>query len=280
MYLFWSVAIVLCLMLVLFSLLFASCAKYDKPADITDNPGSEISDIHGKQGNKGMAGLPVAGGKRTAPPTPPADTTVLAETADAGQDYLDRLTFLGDSTTYGLKYHGLLSGGKDTKQVWTPKSGTLALFNRTTALIVYPETGEEISIVDAVTLKKPEYLVITLGVNGVASMDEEYFKAEYTALIKSVLEASPDTKIICNSIYPVCNSYSQLKYINNTNISAANEWIKAVAEETGTKYCDSASVLVGEDGALPEDYDVDDGIHLNAEAFKLVLNYMRTHAWL
>ena len=209
----------------------------------------------------------------------PASSVLLAETEDAGQEYIDKLTFLGDSTTYGLKYYEVLSGGKNTTQVWTPASGTLTLFNYATATIVFPEDGQEISIVDAVTRKLPEYLVITLGVNGVSMMDEDWFKTDYTALVQSIQAASPDTKIICNSIYPVENDYEQIESINNTNIPQANEWIKAVAEATGCKYADSASVLKAEDGSLREDYGNGDGIHLNADGFNAVLNYLRTHAY-
>ena len=94
--------------------------------------------------------------------------TVLGVTEDAGQEYIDKLTFLGDSTTYGLIHYGMLKDGRNTKQVWTPASGTLTLSQASFATIVYPETGEEITIVDAVTRSQPEYLVITLGVNGVS----------------------------------------------------------------------------------------------------------------
>lgn len=99
--------------------------------------------------------------------------------------------------------------------------------------------GPEITIAEAAALKQPEYLVITLGVNGVASMDEDYFKECYTGVINAVKQASPNTKIICNSIYPVGRSYAQLDSINNDKINAANEWIKEVAAETGTRYSDT-----------------------------------------
>ena len=204
---------------------------------------------------------------------------MLSETEDAGQAYIDKMVFLGDSTTYGLKYYEVLSGGKNTQQVWTPESGTLTLYNYATATIVFPETGEQISIVDAVTRKQPEYLVITLGVNGVSQMDEDWFKTDYTGLVQSIQAASPNTKIICNSIYPVENDYEHIDSINNTNIPQANEWIKAVAEATGCKYTDSASVLKAEDGSLREDYGNGDGIHLNADGFNAVLQYLRTHAY-
>lgn len=285
MFFVWTLAIFACLLLVLFALIFSSCGQGAGVPVTTDPPAqSEMPADDGKKSpDSGTSAEP--GSESEAPDEgeaaseTPASSVLLAETEDAGQEYIDKLTFLGDSTTYGLKYYEVLSGGKNTTQVWTPASGTLTLFNYATATIVFPEDGQEISIVDAVTRKLPEYLVITLGVNGVSMMDEDWFKTDYTALVQSIQAASPDTKIICNSIYPVENDYEQIESINNTNIPQANEWIKAVAEATGCKYADSASVLKAEDGSLREDYGNGDGIHLNADGFNAVLNYLRTHAY-
>ena len=285
MFFVWTLAIFACLLLVLFALIFSSCGQGAGVPVTTDPPAqSEMPADDGKESpDSGTSAEP--GSESEAPDEgeaateTPASSVLLAETEDAGQEYIDKLTFLGDSTTYGLKYYEVLSGGKNTTQVWTPASGTLTLFNYATATIVFPEDGQEISIVDAVTRKLPEYLVITLGVNGVSMMDKDWFKTDYTALVQSIQAASPNTKIICNSIYPVENDYEQIESINNTNIPQANEWIKAVAEATGCKYADSASVLKAEDGSLREDYGNGDGIHLNADGFNAVLNYLRTHAY-
>ena len=108
---------------------------------------------------------------------PEQTSTQLGETADAGDEYISKMVFIGDSTTYGLKAYEVLD--------------------------VYPPTGEEIPITDAIGRAKPEYVVLTIGVNGVSMMDEDSFKTEYTALIERIKSVSPDTKIICNSIYPV-----------------------------------------------------------------------------
>lgn len=205
--------------------------------------------------------------------------TVLSETEDAGQSYIDKMVFLGDSTTYGLRAYKMLSGGRETLQVWTPKSGTLTLSNASFATIVYPETNEEITIKEAVSRKKPEYLVITLGVNGVSFMGEDYFKSEYKKMLESVMEASPDTKIICQSIFPVAKSYAYLNSINNEKIRAANKWIVEVANQVGVKFIDTYSVLCDTEGWLPESYHNGDGIHLHAESFTLELNNLRTHAY-
>lgn len=201
----------------------------------------------------------------------------LGETADAGDEYISKMIFIGDSTTYGLKAYDVL----DDSQVWTPSSGTLALFNQSIATIVYPATGEEIPITDAVGQAKPEYVVLTIGVNGVSMMDEESFKSEYTALVERIQSVSPDTKIICNSIYPVEASYEEKDNgINNTVIDRANGWILEIAEATGTHYTNSASVLKGSDGKLVSDYGNGDGIHLNTVGFNRVIDYLKTHAWL
>ena len=205
--------------------------------------------------------------------------TVIVETADIGAEYLDKLTFLGDSTTYGLKAYGVLSGGTGTTQVWTPASGTLTLSYQSIATIVYPETGEEITITDAVERKKPEYMVITLGVNGVSFMDEENFVREYTDLVTRIQETSPGTKIILNSIYPVAASYKYLHDINNDKIRTANVWIEQIAEDTGTHFLNTFEVLVGSDGYLPESYHNGDGLHMNETSFKIILDYIKTHEY-
>ncbi len=204
---------------------------------------------------------------------------VLPETEDAGPDYIDKIIFLGDSTTYGLKAYSMLKDGRSTTQVWTPTNGTLTLSQANTSLILYPDTGEEITIKEAVKAKQPEILVITLGVNGVSFMGEEYFKVEYGKLVDSIKDASPDTKIILQSIFPVARTYAQLKSINNEKIDAANKWICELADDKDVKYVDTNSVLRDDEGWLPEDYHNGDGIHLKENSFTIELNHLRTHAW-
>ncbi len=204
--------------------------------------------------------------------------TVLKKTEDMGEDYIKRIIFLGDSTTYAMKRYGVLENGTKTNQVWTPASGTLTLSNATFSTIVYPDDGSEITIAEAVLRKKPEILVITLGVNGVSFMKEDYFKSSYKALIEEILISSPDTKIILQSIFPIAASYSKKKSINNTKISKANEWIACIADELELKFANTASVLIGSDGYLPEEYQNGDGLHLNKISLSLELEYLRTHA--
>ncbi len=205
--------------------------------------------------------------------------TVLALTEDMGDEYLSRIIFLGDSTTYGLKKYGMLPGGSQTKNVWTPVSGTLTLAYATFSTILYPDDGSEIIITDAVTKSKPDILVVTLGINGISFMDETYFKSEYIKLVQLIQKASPYTKIILQSIFPVAKSYVNKKSINNEKITASNLWIAEVANKTGVKYANTASVLMDKNGYLPEEYQNGDGLHLNEISFAIELEYLRTHAY-
>lgn len=211
------------------------------------------------------------------------DETLLSSVAlpegNAPEDYIDRLIFFGDSTTYGMKPYKVF-GTRDTKQVWTPTSGTLALFRATTDLIYDPNTDTELSLADICAAEKPEYLVMTLGVNGIAFMDETYFKTEYQNVINTILKASPDTKLILQSMYPVARSYENQTSINNTKIQAGNQWIVEIASAYGLPYLNTYSVLVGSDGYLPENYQNGDGMHFNEVSFAVVIDYVRSHPYL
>lgn len=272
---FWSSAIVICMLLAFFALLFASCGKANEvPAEEVDPALSAITPYDPDASpDVGIIGVP-----SPSPETGP-DSVILGVTADMGQEYIDGIVFLGDSTTYGLAFYDIIP---DT-QVWTPASGTLSLFAHSIATVVYEagtENETELTIVDAATQKQPAYMVITLGVNGVATMDQESFTADYTSLVNSIKTASPNTKLILNSIYPVTTEYDASgSGITNAKIDIANEWIKTVAFETGCKYLDTQSILKDETGALPVSLSNDRALHLNPDTLDSVIQYVRTHGY-
>jgi lysophospholipase L1-like esterase len=195
-----------------------------------------------------------------------------------GEEYLKRITFLGDSLTHGLQVYGVLPDGKNTARVWVPANGTFTLANQSYVTIVYPPTGKELSIRDATALAQPDILIINLGLNGVSFMDEEYFKEEYAELVQTVREASPDTKIILQSIFPIAENYKKQSSINTEKIAGANEWIFDIAAESGVRYLDTNSALAGDGGWLPREYESGDGLHFNKAGYAVVLQNIRTHA--
>jgi lysophospholipase L1-like esterase len=268
-YIFWSAAIIICSVLAVFSLMFASCSKgAAEPSPSQDAAETDASGEPAQSGDPQQSASPDVSEPVTA-------ATRLAETEDMGQEYIDKFTFLGDSTTNGLYAYNVIPGAR----VWTPASGTLTLNLWSTATVVMHDDGTELSIADAVAAHTPEYMVITLGVNGVSFLTEEAFKTEYTNLVKAIQTASPNTKIILNSIYPTCSDYKYKDEISLEKINAANGWIEEIAGDCGVHFIYSYEAVAGEDGYLPADLSNGDGIHLNTDGYNKVIDYIRTHGW-
>ena len=211
----------------------------------------------------------------------PNDSVILPETPDAGLTYQDSLTFVGDSLTAHLINREVLTGGRATQQVWKTENNMLNLNSEvSSAKIILPGTGELMTIAQAAKTAKPSILIITLGTDwGVSYLNETDFKACYTKLVNDVKAASPDTKIILQSIFPVTADCPHPS-LSNDRIDNANKWVKAIAAETGCRYLDTQSVLKDENNCLKSEYcNSNDGIHLGANAYKVILEYIRTHAY-
>ncbi len=210
---------------------------------------------------------------------PPVDDGVtLTQTTDAGISYQDSLTFVGDSLTAHLINRGVLTDGLNTKQVWRSESNMINLNSEvTSAKIIFPGTGEKMTIAEAAKEAKPSILIITLGTDwGVSYLTESEFKDCYGNLVQQIQKASPKTTIILQSIFPVTASCSTL---DNAKIDTANKWVKAIAADNGCYYLDTQSILKDENNCLKAEYcNSNDGIHLGKNAYEAILTYIRTHA--
>ncbi len=250
------------------------------------NPGTNSpSDPTGTTAPGGSEGTDTPSkGDTDAPATSDDEPTLTPGAAElpegtAESGYLDKIMFYGDSTTYGLRFYEIF-GSKTTDRVWTPKSGTLALFNATTEKIYDASVDEEFTLSEMAARKKPEYLIITLGVNGIAMMDEDYFKSEYIKVINIIREASPATKIILQTMYPVSSIYNQTDSLNMTKIKNGNKWISEIAEETGCRFLNSFDWFLGSDGLMDPKYDnMGDGMHFNADGYNHMLEFVKSHPY-
>ncbi len=219
----------------------------------------------------------------------PTDTTpkevLLEETPDAGMSYIDSMIFFGESTTSHLRARGVLSGGTETHQVWADASGTRMLSSRITSEpILYPPTGESLTVAAACEQAKPTYLVLSFGLNGITGFaaDTGSYIRNYGKLIKAVQAASPNTKIILQTVYPVraADDFSVDVDTLNEYIGQLNALLPEIAASyENVRVADTASVLADEEHRLLAAYDNGDGIHLNTAAYEEILNYLRHHAW-
>ncbi len=195
------------------------------------------------------------------------------------EDLLDRLVFFGDSTTYGFFRYNLNNTGVYEKnyytlkasQIWVPQERTFYLGNLFTAEIALSE-DQKMTLSEAARTYRPEYLLLTVGINGLCQWNEENFSRYYEKMIDLVEEASPDTTILLHSVYPTASNIGgRLTGFTNDKIDRLNSWIQKIAEKRGLFYLDSASALKDERGCLPLAYQNGDGLHLNTQGFNAVL---------
>lgn len=209
----------------------------------------------------------------------------LPETRDMGQEYIDQMIFVGESTTAHLRSRGVLRGGQGTEQVWSDSSGTMTLdLNVLQKTILHPKTRQPMTIAQAAGREKPRYLVLSFGVNGIVgfSKNEELYRRAYGKLITAIHEASPDTVVLLQTVYPVADNqtaFGQGAAAVNGYIRRINEMLPAIAAQYDAYVVDTASVLYDERGNLRADDQAGDGIHLSAEAYRRILHYLRTHGY-
>ena len=228
-------------------------------------------------------------GEEPASPTggEPVDITdrLLGETADMGEGYIDRMIFVGESTTAHLRSRGVLREGQATEQVWSDASGTMTLdLNVLQKPINYPPTGRPMTIAAAVGAAKPQYLVLSFGVNGIVgfSRNEALYERAYGKLIDAIHAASPDTVVMLQTVYPVATNqtaFSEGATIINGYVRRRNEQLLDIAQAHDAYVVNTASVLCDSAGNLKAEYQTGDGIHLTAEAYRRILQYLRTHGY-
>ena len=196
---------------------------------------------------------------------------ILDITEDAGDEYIDKIYFVGDSTTYHFKKVGI-----DERHILVPESHTLKL---TSDILSITVEGYDMPIADALSCANAEIAIITIGVNGADSFTEAKYKTYYGKLIDEIKEQSPNTSIILQSVFPVTKDYSEKNMgITNMGIDRLNVWLKELSFEKNVYYLDTQSILKDGDGAQKQEYNEADGVHLNSNGYRAIIEYIRTHA--
>ena len=267
----WAVAIVLCLFSLLVGLGFAAFTRnrgeLQRPTVLVGQAAAARDEAAALAEEAEKAAVAESDGQ----------LHLLGASDDAGQGYIDSLTFLCDSALIGLRDYGLLSGGTATTQVWGSSAGNIPATTLADFLIRYPGDGSEISAADAAMIAKPGRLLLSLGTDSLRDTDRERFIADYEALIRSLRDASPDTVIAVSSITSVTISYSGNDGLDFTLVNQANEWLQQVCAETGVYFVDAARCVSDSNGSLLAEYASANGKTLNSAGLNQILQFLRTH---
>lgn len=200
------------------------------------------------------------------------------KTLAVSDDPVERMTFFGDSTTA----HLALRGGIPWERVWSGVNSTV-LFETVNAVkcVHLQKENRDLKLADAVACKKPQILVITVGVSGGAGrLSRENFLAIYRELLLSVRKASPDTKLLVQSLLPLSDkSVKHYKRLTKDAVVQANVWVRELCEELQIPYVDTHARLIDPNtGYLRSEYQNDEYMHLTAQAYEVILANLRAYA--
>ena len=197
--------------------------------------------------------------------------TLLEETQDAGEVYVDETLFIGDSNTVRLNnfditkldntigYVGIGIGGFSTKEC-----------------VYFEEFDNPYTMLDAIPLMQPKRIALMLGTNDY-SMKTDAFIAEYDKAISSIKTQYPYSDIIICSVLPVGDARSDAKQLNE-KFNEFNEGLYKLAEDKGLYFLNSTEIMTGEDGDIKREFIESDGLHLSRDGAEAYMQYFRTHS--
>ena len=204
--------------------------------------------------------------------------TILPESSDAGQTYVDETLFLGDSNTARMyRMFDYCSYDNAIGSVgMTAKS--LATF----ACVQVSTSSGYITMPQAVAKLQPRRVILTFGTNdlnpGYKAAD---FVKNYQTGIEAIVTAYPSVDIIVNAIPPIGQQHSN-QSLTQTQVDEYNKALVEMCQEKGWKFLNSAEVRKDSvTGYAKSGYvETSDGIHLTRTAMDALFNYIRTHSYI
>lgn len=194
------------------------------------------------------------------------DKGKLIETETVEENYFENAVFIGDSRTVAMKELGILDAGNTFS---VNGINHIDFISQTFSDNVTGITGDIFEIVAA---RKPDKIYVALGVNGVSFIQKDLFVEKYNELIGRLMAASPESKIIIESILPVNeNTYTgSNKNLTNKNIDEMNTQLLSISESRGVYFLDISDALKNEENSLAIQYDCGDGLHFTKAGYEAV----------
>ncbi len=122
-----------------------------------------------------------------------------------------------------------------------------------------------------ITEGKPAKIFILIGINDISrNIPDSFILSNYATIIKRIKKESPNTKIYFHTLMPVNNEFTQFKnhYNKDQHILFVNAELKKLAAIEKITLIDLYPHFLNADKKLEKKYTVD-GLHLNAEGYKL-----------
>ena len=202
------------------------------------------------------------------PDVPPP---LAPEHEPTGDDYFSDAVFVGDSM---MEYVELLGEIPTAEYVWKIGMGPGSV-----GMKQFRVRGEEenLSAYEMIARCNPRKIFIMLGANGLDYYPSDHVIADYEIMADQLITLCPDAMIYVISAPPGSREMMAQLDITPGRYKDFAVKLQALAERRGFYFLDLYSLLVDENGALPQEYDSGDGFHMSTKAYQLMIDMVRKH---
>jgi lysophospholipase L1-like esterase len=175
------------------------------------------------------------------------------------------IIFLGNSITAGADWMELL-GRTDVRNRGISGDITFGILER----------------LSEITEGKPARVFILIGINDISrNVPDSFIIDNYRKIIQRIKSQSPKTKIYFHTLMPVNNEFAQFKnhYNKDEHILYVNEELKKLAVKEKITLIDLYPHFLDSVKKLDKKYTID-GLHLNAEGYKVWANVLKKGRYL
>lgn len=258
------------LLAALLALSAAGCSAAQLPASSTGTD------------TKAPAGPSAASSGAQAEPTPNPEAgfldvsaypgTVLEETADAGEKYIEETLFVGDSNTVRYYLYGAM-----------PLSSNIGCSGMATGSITsfpcvqFYGYNNLVTMPKAIGIIQPRRVVFGFGSNNLTG-DLQTAVKNYRNAVNTCLQEYPYFTVIISAV-PALDVNRSSKSLKQSEVDGLNEMLADMCQEEGWYFLNSAEALKDPDtGWARSGYTISDGLHLSEDGVNAYLSYVRTHA--
>ena len=226
-------------------------------------------------GNKARGESPVNRGETSVPggaaeqEPPPAEEKPLFIFQAVEESYFDKVLFVGDSRTEGLKMYGRL-GSAD----YFANAG-MSVFNLFDKVVADQNFTAQ-SLRQLLGSREYETIYLMLGINEVGYPHSSLEK-QYTSVVGQIRELAPNAVLVLQGNLGVTRSKAEKQaYFSPESVSALNGLIAALADGKTVFYLPPADIFSDEEGYLKSDV-TGDGVHPYAAEYQNWAAWLKDH---
>ena len=202
-------------------------------------------------------------------PSGPQKINPVPESEPKPQEYLAKCAFVGETNIYNLGEDNLLQ----PFSVYASEKLTLENYAKEYVLL----NGTTIRILSAINAAScPIYLMF--GTESLFTQPTDQTAEQFKILMKSVMAQAPEAPVYVMAIPPVTYvaENSETPLLNST-IDDYNSRLLELCNDENIYFIDTNTAMKNNDGKLDPTLAEEDGVHLNADGGRKLLEYVLNH---